>query len=285
MSLRPICEPVELPLGASVVVDRVRHPRTSPAGGGLLHFHDVGELVLFDRVDGWLLAGGRRYRLGDGSVVFVPSMHRHDFAIAAGEKRWRLVQIDPYLVERIVHRPDGAHLARPLCGTADATAFARLVALADWLGELTAADPHDPAAVMIAELLLLACGRVPSAGGVQAVDDDASIERLLPAIERLRQDPSAAIPLDQASTLCNLSPAYFSRRFKQVLGMNFTDYARAYRLHVAARRIATSRQPMARIAFDLGFSSPSHFSQRFHERFGMTPRDYRRGSRRAGHAR
>jgi AraC-like DNA-binding protein len=76
--------------------------------------------------------------------------------------------------------------------------------------------------------------------------------------------------------VCSLSPAYFSRRFKRVFGMNFTDYARVYRLHLAARRIATSGASLSEIAYGLGFSSPSHFSARFHERFGMTPRQYRR---------
>ena len=41
MALRPICEPVELPLGSSVLVERVEHHADSPELGRLLHFHDV----------------------------------------------------------------------------------------------------------------------------------------------------------------------------------------------------------------------------------------------------
>src|SRR3546814_8172743 len=49
MALRPICEPVELPMGASVLAERVEYTSETPASGRFLHFHDVSELVLFGR--------------------------------------------------------------------------------------------------------------------------------------------------------------------------------------------------------------------------------------------
>jgi AraC-like DNA-binding protein len=61
--------------------------------------------------------------------------------------------------------------------------------------------------------------------------------------------------------------------------MNFTDYARVYRLHLAARRLATTGSAVSEIGYSLGFSSPSHFTARFRERFGMSPREYRNSAR------
>ena len=51
--------------------------------------------------------------------------------------------------------------------------------------------------------------------------------------------------------------------------MNFTDYARAYRLHLAARRILSSGAAVSHIAYGVGFSSASHFTALFHDRFGL----------------
>jgi AraC-like DNA-binding protein len=62
--------------------------------------------------------------------------------------------------------------------------------------------------------------------------------------------------------------------------MSFTEYARVHRLHLAARRLATSSRPVSQIAYEVGFSSPSYFTARFRERFAMTPREYRSGARR-----
>lgn len=276
MTLRPICEPVELPLGASVIAERVVSAVDAPASGQFLHFHDVSELVLFGRVEGAFIADGRQHPLSDGAVAFSPSMRHHDFALAPGRKDWALIQIDPYIVESLAHQPSLSRLNRPFCAMPDAAARRRIDVLGDWLIDMAATDPFDPLIGRIVELLLCQIAAAPEVAGSEATSDATQVERLLPAVEQLRRDPSAAISLENAAASCNLSPAYFSRRFKRVFGMNFTDYARVYRLHLAARRIATSGASLSEIAYGLGFSSPSHFSARFHERFGMTPRQYRR---------
>lgn len=278
MTLRPICEPVELPLGASVIAERVVSPLDAPASGQFLHFHDVSELVLFGRVEGAFIADGRRHVLSDGAVAFSPSMRHHDFVLAPGPKDWSLIQIDPYIVERLGHQSMLSRLTRPFCAMPDATSRQRIEVLGDWLVEMSGKNPLDPMIGRIVELLLCEIAVAPEVSGSEAASDTGQVERLLPAVEQLRRDPSASLPLEAAAASCNLSPAYFSRRFKRVFGMNFTDYARVYRLHLAARRIATSGASLSEIAYGLGFSSPSHFSARFHERFGMTPRQYRRAA-------
>jgi AraC-like DNA-binding protein len=279
MTLRPICEPVELPPGASVIAERVATDADAPASGHFLHFHDVSELVLFGRVSGGFMAAGRRFPLAEGAVAYAPSMRHHDFALAPGEKEWSLIQIDPYIVEHLAHQPSLFRLSRPFCVMPDAVSRNRIDVLGDWLIDVVAHNPFDPLIGRIVELLLCQVASAPEIAATEPAGDLAQVERLLPAVEQLRRDPSAALSLDSAASLCRLSPAYFSRCFKRVFGMNFTDYARAYRLHLAARRIATSGAPVSKIAYGLGFSSPSHFSARFRERFGMTPREYRRSAR------
>lgn len=276
MPLRPICEPVELPLGASVIAEQVVSGIDAPASDRFLHFHDVSELVLFGRVSGDFMAAGRRFPLSDGAVAYAPSMRHHDFALAPGRKDWTLIQIDPYIVERLAQQPALSRLRRPFCVMPDAVSRRRIDVLGEWLIEAATADPLDPLIGRIVALLLWQVAAAPELAAGEPAVDVAQVERLLPAVEQLRRDPSASVSLDTAAGLCGLSAAYFSRRFKRVFGMNFTDYARVYRLHLAARRIATSGAPVSKIAYSLGFSSPSHFSARFHQRFGMTPRQYRR---------
>ena len=282
MVLRPICEPIDLPLGSSVLAERVVAAADAPASDRLLHFHDVSELVLFGRVEGDFYADGRRHPLGVGAAVFVPSMRHHDYDLAPGPKDWVLVQIDPYIVEGLALQPPLARLNRPFCALPDAATRGRIDSLAEWLIEAAAADPLDPLVIRIVELLLSAVVAAPEIGGSEAAGDVAHVERLLPVVERLRKDPGATVALADAAAMCSLSPAYFSRRFKHVFGMNFTDYARTYRLHLAARRIATTGAAVSDIAYGLGFSSPSHFTARFHDRFGMTPRQYRHSARHRG---
>jgi AraC-like DNA-binding protein len=279
MPLRPICEPVELSPGSSVLVERVEHREDSPELGRLLHFHDVSELVVFETVRGVFLAEGRRHVLADRSVIFAPSMRHHDFELEQGVKAWRLLQIDPYVIEQLALQPALGRLSQAFCARPTPAQWPRIVMLTEWLSETVAADPRDPLVARILDLLLASIVAAPADEGSAASEGQEHVERLLPALERLRLDPSAMVPLEEAAAVCSLSPAYFSRRFKRVFGMNFTDYTRAYRLHLAARRILSSSAAVSHIAYGVGFSSPSHFTALFHQRFGMTPRDYRRSMR------
>lgn len=277
MALRPICEPVELPLGASVIAERVTVAPDAPPIGRFPHFHDVAELVLFSRVRGEFVADGRRHQLGDGAITFVPSMRHHDFGLEPGGMDWVLVQIDPYLAESLNVGSGATRLSRSFCAWPDEKQRARIDALADWL--LEASQSGEAVTARIAELLLLAVVDAPERAPAEERSDSAPVERLLPALERLRASPAEQITLETAAAGCSLSPAYFSRRFRQVFGMTFTDYARIYRLHLAARRLVATRAAISAIAYGTGFSSPAHFAARFRERFGMTPREYRKSAR------
>ena len=281
MVLRPICEPVELPIGASVIAERVAIAAKAPRIGSFMHFHDVAELVVFGRVSGEFVVDGDRHRLHDGSVVFVPSMVRHDYALVRGAMDWLLVQIDPYVIERLGLLADVSALSRPFCAMPDPRLRERIETLGEWL--VDASTTSDGLVERIIELLLLSVSEAPASEPVSHSDAPQQSERLLPALERLRTRPSESLSLESAATLCRLSPTYFSRRFRQLFGMTFSDYSRIHRLHLAARRLVGGSAGISEIAFGVGFSSPAHFSARFRERFGMTPREYRASARtRAG---
>jgi AraC-like DNA-binding protein len=281
MILRPICEPVELPVGASVIAERVTVAADAPEIGGFMHFHDVAELVLFGKVRGEFIADGRRHRLSEGSIVFVPSMRHHDYALERGAMDWLLIQIDHYIVEGIRLRLPA--LAQPFCARPDRALRDRMEMLGGWLVDAVSTGTDYAAIERMVELLLLAAAEAAPGEWIEPPEEKTHADRLLPALERLRTAPSQALSLESAATLCRLSPTYFSRRFHQLFGMTFSDYARIHRLHLAARRLVQSGAAVSEIAFGVGFSSPAHFTARFRERFGMTPREYRASARaRAG---
>ncbi len=261
---------MELPPGISVIAERVRVKAGSGDVGNFMHFHDVAELVLFRKVRGSFIAAGQRHEIGDGTVVFVPSMEQHDFLLDSGAMEWVLIQFDPDLLDTVAIR--SANLRQPLCLLPDERTCTRIHALADWLVETV--SQADAKVERIAELLLLAISELLEMGNPSPSQPSPG-KRLFPALEHLRRAPGEPITLETAATLCRVSPAYFSRRFRQLFGMTYTNYARTYRLRLAARRLIAGGASISEIAYGVGFSSPAHFSARFRERFGMTPREYR----------
>ena len=208
-------------------------------------------------------------------------MRQHDFALEQGSMEWVLIQIDPYLVEALARQNATTRLNRAFCAIPDEAARSRMDALTDWLIE-AASEPTNPAIASLVELLLIAAVEAPEPEGASDEESAISYDRLWPVLESLRASPGQPISLEDAAAMSNLSPAYFSRRFRQMSGMPFTEYSRIYRLHLAARRLATTGAAVSEIGYDVGFSSPAHFTARFRERFGMTPREYRKGAARRG---
>lgn len=275
MGMQPLCEPVELPLGTTALVSRVRHGRSAPPVARMLHFHDLAEIVLFGAARGRYVTADASFPITPGCAVYAPTMQYHDFQFEAGEKGWTLIQFDPYLIERLGNAGDLARLSRPFCAAPDATSAQRLAVLADWLVDAARHDARDPLIEQLVGLVLAILCRLPSAPGEPSPSGSTQLARFLPVIERLRARPGAPFPLALAARLCHVSRPYFSRRFAAVFGCGFAEYVTTYRLHVASRRIATTAASLAQIAYSLGFSSPSHFTARFRERFGVTPSAFR----------
>ena len=269
---RPLCEPVELAPGAPMRTARIRQGREATASEPFVHFHDVCELVLFGRVGGYFDTDERRYALRPRDIAYIPSMRQHDFALDAGPRDWVLVQVDADAGERLAQQPGLARLREPFCARPDAALYRHLRALATWLDGLDAADPL---ALPLAELLLRAAASAPTIPGRTRPARAGALRRLRPAIDRLRQQPAEAPGAEQAAALCAMSPAYFSRRFKQQVGMSWSDYVRTHRLHLASRQLLETTHSIAAIAAELGFATPSHFGELFLRRFGMTPGEYR----------
>ncbi|NQX47946.1 AraC family transcriptional regulator [Paenibacillus tritici] len=76
-----------------------------------------------------------------------------------------------------------------------------------------------------------------------------------------------------------ISPAHFSRVFKQRLGMNVTDYIATKRIFAAKDSLLQSSGTIEQIAMACGFESMPHFYRTFKKITTVTPAAYRRNSR------
>jgi len=72
-----------------------------------------------------------------------------------------------------------------------------------------------------------------------------------------------------------LSPAHFSRRFKQTFGESPHQYLLTRRLERAASLLRTTDWTVASVCFDVGWGSVGSFTTSFRRMFGGTPRTYR----------
>ena len=69
---------------------------------------------------------------------------------------------------------------------------------------------------------------------------------------------------------------HVSRTAQRILGQTPTDYVNARRMAHAARRLASSLDPLQEIAAEVGLDNLSHFHRLFREAYGTTPAAWRR---------
>ena len=83
---------------------------------------------------------------------------------------------------------------------------------------------------------------------------------------------------DEVARQVGLSPAHFTRLFKQVTGLTFQDYLIHLRLAHARQLLLEGTLNVTEVARQSGFTDPYYFSRIFHRRVGCSPSRYQRGS-------
>ncbi|MBR5453644.1 MAG: helix-turn-helix domain-containing protein [Clostridia bacterium] len=79
-----------------------------------------------------------------------------------------------------------------------------------------------------------------------------------------------------AAQACGVSYSYFSRMFKEVMGMSFSDYLNRVRINHSLTALTATDDSITDIALSVGFSSTSYYIQTFRRMKGCSPNRYRK---------
>lgn len=74
---------------------------------------------------------------------------------------------------------------------------------------------------------------------------------------------------------CGYSSYYFSRIFKELVGMNPVEYIKQIRIREAKRRLEEQNIKVTDVAELVGYSNASNFYSTFKKMVGMTPSEYK----------
>ena len=94
------------------------------------------------------------------------------------------------------------------------------------------------------------------------------------SISYLHQNFLESPSLQKTASLIGLNPDYFSHRFHQVTGSNYTAYLTRLKLSYAKKLLLTDSTTITDICFSSGFNSISNFMKVFKAHTGMSPKQY-----------
>lgn len=88
------------------------------------------------------------------------------------------------------------------------------------------------------------------------------------------QNPS----LEEVARTVNFSAAYFSRLFREQLGMSYSEYMGRIRLRHASVLLAQTDKSIMEIAQETGYCHGNYLCEQFKKKTGMTPGEFRKMS-------
>jgi AraC family transcriptional regulator, alkane utilization regulator len=87
---------------------------------------------------------------------------------------------------------------------------------------------------------------------------------------------------EQLAGLVALSRSAFTDRFTALVGMPPMRYLTAWRMQLAQDKLRAGRQPIAQIAYEVGYEAEAAFTRAFKREFGVPPAAWRTAAQLAG---
>lgn len=265
---------------------------------------DPGATVAFHLVkqgSGWLRRDGvPDVRLAEGDLVVIANGEAHDlidrqggFAEPVAEFAQRTFDLSGRAPDAVIfcgtlradtaRRQTGVFAIPPfihLSGAeiADDPGIASLVSLLSAELECTSEGNETLIESLTSGLMIYVLRRAAelaghSPGWLVAMNDP----QLARVFQAIHATPAEAWTVEAMADSAGLSRATFSRRFTDRVGEPPLSYLTAWRMTLAGRRLLQGKQPLSRIAAEVGYSSEAAFSRAFKRHHGVAPAGYRNG--------
>lgn len=103
---------------------------------------------------------------------------------------------------------------------------------------------------------------------------DELLRTIQKALEYISQNYSR-LTTSSVAQHCGLSYSYFSRVFKKVMHLSFSEYLNRYRIAKSEQLLCSTDMPISDVALAVGFSEASYFIRKFKEERNISPRQFR----------
>lgn len=235
------------------------------------HFHELYELVVYEKIAGTFYCDGQASEILNGQAVLIPPDSIHGFEVQPGTLIYHVLHFYPqYLISvlNIDRLPTRASLQQ-----LNPCDFELILALIKWLS-INGQNAKAPSEIhhvfaVLAKILW-------SRGFEESDSPQGTSNAFEPLVRYLNSSKKFSVDLDTAAELCHLSRSHFMAKFKKTYGTTFNDFLMERKISTAKYLLSKSDKNIGEIAEHLEMGSPAYFSSRFKDIVGLSPRDYRR---------
>ena len=97
---------------------------------------------------------------------------------------------------------------------------------------------------------------------------------VIKAKEFIDEHYNQEVSLIDISKEVSVSPQYFSKIFKEEIGISFVEYVREKRIDIAKKMLRSKQYSVKEICYKIGYNDPNYFSRLFKRLVGVSPTDF-----------
>jgi len=253
-----------------------------------LHLPSVSEPFL-----AWTISGEVEFQEREGNGPWITQrLTRGSFFLTSGgapyDCRWQVVTAEPFqsmavflalpLLQRALAEVFGAEAAH--ARLRNVSAFTD-VALNSWMERLREELVRRHASPLFVGGIAQAIAIHLARNYAETVKESPSGSPSLPGFKLqqistwLAEHLAEDFNLDRLAAQAGVSKFYFTRLFKNAMGVSPSRYLLTLRMNEARRLLRETKRSVVDIALDVGFANPSHFARFFRRETGLPPSDYR----------
>lgn len=220
---------------------------------------------------------GRRFDVGAGDLIVVPSGVPHSYGTCA-EQPWSLHWFHamghhlPALLAEL-----GVSAQRP---TLHVGCRRELVALFSELRAALEDDYSEPRLLYASRVLTYMLGVMIRAAREQEPSGAGTAARVRATIEHMRRHLRAPLRVETLASMADLSTSQYAVRFRELTGDSPKNYLMRLRIHRATQLLDTTSESITDIARQVGYDDPLYFSRAFRRLHEVSPSAYREAWRR-----
>ncbi|PWJ46983.1 AraC-type DNA-binding protein [Quadrisphaera granulorum] len=242
------------------------------------HAHDAFSVGLVEAGTSVFTApSGDTVQLRAGDVVVIAAGQVHQCNPRRGPWQYQMVHVDQEWAAAQAVGTGAGPLLKGVTVLRDARAHQRFL---EWSELLFSRQPDGEGRAAEAETiqrgfrgLARALAEAAPVHTVLGGGDDALLERVLPVLQRLRDDETNP-RLDELARLVGLSRFQLIRAVKSATGLAPLAWRQDQRI-TRARHLLRRGTPVTEVAHTLGFADQSHFHRVFRAHVAATPSTYR----------
>lgn len=260
--------------------------RNEKGGNFPLHCHAYYEICYLVSGERYEFYDGVRYEVKAGSLFLIPPLHVHGYQNRE-DCNDLVIQFSNDFLYNVSPAFNKSHLLSLTDGELPFLMISKEDPIAQLLEKLYQLRHYDKVDSLVnntamdwetVSLLMQLLSAMLGNGKLRITDGSvqySEIPQLTEIINRFLSKPDQKLDMHEASKIIGISYYHFSRFFKKVTGMGYSEYCNLLRIHYTEDLLINTNMTITEIAGTIGIDSNNYYSRLFKQINGVSPRQYR----------